>query len=132
MTRRVSKIINDDVSTSANQDTVRKITYTKLHAHLGHPGPDRIRATARKLGFKGTGRADSCVDCAEAKAKQKSVSKTTETKSTTKGDHMYLDISSVKELSTGGAKYWALIVDEATDMCWSLFLQTKKTSRTKG
>jgi hypothetical protein len=34
-------------------------------------------------------------------------------------------ISSIKERSIGGAKFWALIVDDYTDYCWSFELKNK-------
>ena len=46
-------------------------------------------------------------------------------KSTTPGERLFLDISSVKTTSIGGAKFWLLVQDDATDMCWSFFLKKK-------
>ena len=37
------------------------------------------------------------------------------------GERMYIDISSIQQISFGGAQYWLLIVDEATKMKWSYF-----------
>ena len=36
-----------------------------------------------------------------------------------------IDISSVKHESFGKSKFWLLVVDDCTDMCWSFFLQKK-------
>jgi hypothetical protein len=36
-----------------------------------------------------------------------------------------VDISSIKERSIGAAKFWALIVDDHTDYCWSFVLKNK-------
>ena len=44
---------------------------------------------------------------------------------------MYLDISSIKGDSYGGKKFWLLIVDEATDNCWSYFLKQKSDAAKK-
>jgi hypothetical protein len=41
------------------------------------------------------------------------------------GEHLYVDISSIKERSFGGAKFWALIVDDYTDYCWSSVMKNK-------
>jgi hypothetical protein len=41
------------------------------------------------------------------------------------------DISSIKDVSLGGLKFWLLVVDEATDMCWSFFLKQKSETREK-
>jgi hypothetical protein len=34
------------------------------------------------------------------------------------GERLYIEISSIKEGSFGGAKFWALIVDECIEYCW--------------
>jgi hypothetical protein len=36
-----------------------------------------------------------------------------------------MDISSVQQATYGGSKYWMLVVDEFSDMCWSAFLNAK-------
>jgi hypothetical protein len=41
------------------------------------------------------------------------------------GGNLYIDISSIKERSIGGAKFWALIVDDYTDCCWSFVMKNK-------
>jgi hypothetical protein len=41
------------------------------------------------------------------------------------GERVYLDISSIKGESHGGSCFWALVVDDHTDYCWSLFLKAK-------
>jgi transposase InsO family protein len=38
---------------------------------------------------------------------------------------LYVDISLIKERTIGGAKFWALIVDNYTDDCWSFVLKNK-------
>jgi hypothetical protein len=70
-------------------------------------------------GFKSSGNFDTCEQCANAKAQQKSVNKSWLGSSHLPGECFYVDISSIKERSIGGAKFWALIVDDYTDYCWS-------------
>jgi hypothetical protein len=41
------------------------------------------------------------------------------------GERLYVDISSIKERSFGEVKFWALIVDDYTDYCWSFALKNK-------
>jgi hypothetical protein len=41
------------------------------------------------------------------------------------GECLYVDIRSIKERSFGGAKFWALIVDDYTDYCWSFVMKKK-------
>jgi hypothetical protein len=45
--------------------------------------------------------------------------------SNTIGERLYVDISSIKGKSVGGAKVWALIVDDFSGYCWSYFLKRK-------
>jgi hypothetical protein len=42
-----------------------------------------------------------------------------------------VDITSVKDLSYGGSKFWALIVDNYTDFSWSIFLKSKSDLKNK-
>ena len=42
------------------------------------------------------------------------------------GERLFLDISLVKSQSFDGSKFWLLILDDATDHCWSYFLKRKK------
>ena len=72
-----------------------------------------------------------CEDCVISKAKQKNVLKASGNKSTVAGEHLFLDISSIKAVSAGGAKFWILIVDEATDMKWSYFVKLKSELKRK-
>jgi hypothetical protein len=47
------------------------------------------------------------------------------------GERLYIDISSIKNESFGGSKFWVLIVDDYTDYCWSLFLKHKADLKDK-
>jgi hypothetical protein len=47
------------------------------------------------------------------------------------GERLYVDISSIKERSIGGANFWALIVDDFTDYCWSFALKKKSDLKIK-
>ena len=42
-----------------------------------------------------------------------------------------MDISSIKDLSYGGFKLWALIGDDYTDYCWSISLKNKSELKHK-
>jgi hypothetical protein len=42
-----------------------------------------------------------------------------------------VDISLVKERSIGGTKFWALIVDDYTDYCWSFVLKNESDIKVK-
>jgi hypothetical protein len=47
------------------------------------------------------------------------------------GERLYVDISSIKERSIGGAKGWALIVDDYTDYCWSFVIKNELDHKIK-
>ena len=59
------------------------------------------------------------------------MNKLSESKSTTKGERLYIDTSSVQVESLGGAKFWLLVVDDFTDMAWSYFLKAKIEVKSK-
>jgi hypothetical protein len=47
------------------------------------------------------------------------------------GERLYVDISSIKERSFSGAKFWALIVDDYSDYCWSFVMKNKSDLKTR-
>ena len=51
--------------------------------------------------------------------------KSTETKSTIPGERIFTDITSIKYPSYGGNKFWSIVVDDATNIAWSVFLKRK-------
>ena len=72
-----------------------------------------------------SGKLNPCFACALAKSKQKRVNKESETRSEQRGERLFIDTSSIKGTSFGGAKFWLLIVDDFTDMSWSYFIRSK-------
>jgi hypothetical protein len=48
-----------------------------------------------------------------------------------RGEHLFIDISSIKEKGFGGAKFWALIVDDCTFDCWSFVMKNKSDLKGK-
>ena len=42
-----------------------------------------------------------------------------------------MDISSINEKSFGGARFWALLIDEFTNRTWSIFLKAKSDLKDK-
>ena len=97
------------------------------HQRLGHAGEQVMQDTAAQLGVKLTGSTNVCEDCAVAKAKQKPVPKTSTRTTTTPGELMYLDISSVAKSSASGAKNWILLMDDYTGFCISRFVKKKSS-----
>jgi hypothetical protein len=73
---------------------------------------------------------EPCESCAVGKAKQKNVPKKSEHISAVKpGKRIYLDISSIKGEKEGPKvnpkRHWCIMVDEATNLKFSDFYQTK-------
>ena len=115
------------VDENANAALVKgsRINIQKLHEMLGHASEDVVRKTAKYYDWELFGKFEKCENCAISKAKQKSVSKESTSKSTVPGERLCFDISSVKKKTFSNSKFWLLVVDEATDMCWSRFLKLK-------
>ena len=120
------RIEDDDVATPALR-TENPINVNHFHDLLGHFGEEKTRAVAKYYGVKLSGKFKPCSDCAKAKAKQANVPKSVpdEKKSTIPGERFFLDISSIKTKSFGGAKFWLLLVDDATGFKFSYFLKKK-------
>ncbi|MFM8622083.1 MAG: reverse transcriptase domain-containing protein, partial [Holophagaceae bacterium] len=109
---------------------VTGIKTTKSHAEahqiLGHPGKELMKSTSNRLGWNLTGEDIPCEDCMIAKARRSNVNKVAKNPSTTPGERLMIDISSVKTTDNKkSGRFWLLVVDEATDMKWSFFLQSK-------
>jgi hypothetical protein len=111
--------------------THRQINIQKAHQLLGHMSNETTRATAKALAWELTkGSMEPCESCAVGKAKQKSVPKKSEHVQAVKpGERIYLDISSIKGEKEGPKvnpkRHWCIMVDEATNLKFSDFYQTK-------
>ena len=103
----------------------KAIKLKALHHRLSHAAMESVKATAKHFGWQTTGDLDKCVACATAKAKRKKLNRELQEKSKIPGERLFLDISSVKAQSIGGAKFWLLVQDNATDMCWSFLIKEK-------
>ena len=57
--------------------------------------------------------------------KQKNMSKEPVERSGLVGERMFMDISSIKHKSAGGAKFWALFMDDCSGFLISKFLKEK-------
>lgn len=101
-----------------------KMTINQVHNMLGHASMKTCREMAKYYGWIILGQDYVCDSCAHAKAKQKNISKEV-TRETTIGQKMLIDISSIKAKSYGGSKFWLLLMDDASDYCWSYFLKKK-------
>jgi hypothetical protein len=101
------------------------INVNNLHKILGHCGAASARLTGKALGYEVLETFDSCEACSIRKAKQKSINKQWKGGGSVPGVRLYIDISSIQGVSFGGAKFWALVVDDFSGDCWSYFLRAK-------
>jgi len=110
-----------------------KIDVKIFHEVLGHVGDDVTKETALYYGLKIQGSMHPCSDCLKAKARQKNIfnNNNQTARSVIAGERLGFDISSIKDLSLGGSKFWLLVVDESSDMCWSFFLKGKGETHVK-
>jgi hypothetical protein len=107
------------------------VEINKVNKILGRFGKAHLKATANAYGIKVSGKLEACKSFAISKAKQKKTNKVgTKSSNVSRGIH-YVDISLIKVERFGGAKFWALIVDDCTDYCWSYFVKSKDHLNTK-
>jgi hypothetical protein len=114
----------------AVQDTLVKMSLVQAHDKLGHMSEDATRKTAKQLGWHMTsGHIHPCESCTVGKAKQRNVPKASEHVSATRpNERIYLDISAVKkgaDMKLTTKPYWRIMVDEATQLKFSDFFETK-------
>jgi len=81
--------------------------------------------TAKYYNIKVTGTLEPCEDCKLSKARQKNVTKLSEGTAPAPGERLCVDISSVRDVSFGRNKFWILVLDDKTDMIWSMFVKYK-------
>jgi hypothetical protein len=111
--------------------TSPKLTLLEAHDKLGHIGNQATRVTASHLGWVLTDNGVVCESCAEGKARQKNiVVKPGKSPKVLDSGRVYLDISSVRnkdfqELENTTKPYWRIIVDEATQIKFSDFFESK-------
>ena len=101
------------------------LSINDIHEMLGHPSEEITKATAFKLNLKPTGKMMRCVHCDVGKMKKKNISKQQLDRAEKPGDRLFMDISSIKYASAGGAKFWALFVDDCTDFVFGVYMKKK-------
>jgi hypothetical protein len=110
---------------------IKEIDVNKFHEMIGHCGVDRLKKTANIHDLKLKGEFKVCEDCAVTKVRQRNVNKDWKGGSQISGERVYLDMSSIKGESYGDSYFWALVLDDHTDYCWSLFLMAKSDLKGK-
>jgi hypothetical protein len=112
-------------------DSGKSTNVNKFHEMIGHCGLDCLKKTAQVHGLKLKGDFKVFEDCAVAKARQKNLKKDWKGGSQVSVERVYLDISSIRDESYGGSCFWALLVDDYSDYCWSTFLKNKSDLKSK-
>jgi hypothetical protein len=110
---------------------IKEIDVNKFHEFIGHCGVDHLKKTANIHSLKFKAEFNFCGYCALAKVRQRSVNRDWKGGSQVLGGRIYLDISSTKVESYGGSCFWALVVDDHADYCWSFFLKAKSDLKGK-
>ena len=102
------------------------------HVKLMHVNDATLKHTTRRLNWDLLDIDHvECISCAKGKAKQKRVSKSTESKATKIGERLFINISSVNIESYGGSKYWAIVVDDYSNFKWCVFMKKKSMLASK-
>ena len=116
-------LIEDD---KAEESAPPKTSINEYREEIVHPSFATMLATAKANDIELAGQTKPCDACAISKAQQKKISKTeTVPRAKKPAERLFLDISSQPHRSLGGNKHWLLIVDDATDNCFSFFLKSK-------
>ena len=111
--------------TQLNLDIGKSINKNRYHELSGHVGIETLKNTANQMNLKLSGNFMKCEDCALSKAKQKNLNKNLVPRATKKGEQFFMDISLIKYESLGKAKFWLLLIDDATNYCFSFFMKQK-------
>jgi hypothetical protein len=101
------------------------IDINDMHQHFGHANEKYLVQTANYYNIKLIGKLNPCLDCAIANIKQSPISKSTNPRCQVPGQQLFIDISKLSHQSTVGSSFWLLILDDATNVAWSIFLRHK-------
>ena len=106
----------------------RWIDANGMHCSLGHAHDTALRETARQMGIKVTGPLGYCDGCAGGKEIRKAVATSTSCGADKGMQRRHADLAGPMPTSTGGARYCLMIVDDATNMGWPVFLPDMSTA----
>jgi hypothetical protein len=100
-------ILSDNINgfADASISTERSYDINHLHKLFGHSGQEILNNKMKMYGFKSSGNFDTCGQSTIARLQQKKVNKNWLGSSNLPGERLYVDISSTKERSFGGAKF---------------------------
>ena len=103
----------------------RSMNCDDLHFSLGHTNNDNALETAKQRGIKVTGVRGYCDGCGESKAVRRAVPTETTLKAERPMKRIFVDLAGPFLTSAGGARYCMLMVDDYTNVGWTLFLGDK-------
>ena len=83
----------------------KRYNFLILHQRLGHPSEDITRATGLKLGLKMKGTMREYKGCGLDKMRPNNKGKEQVPRAKSIGERIFVDISSIKHKSAGGAKF---------------------------
>ena len=92
---------------------------------LGYYESRTVVHIGNKLGLNIQGTDNKCESCAKGKAEQRKLTEISETKRKRRGARHYMDISTVRDENYGGGKCCLLVLNDATDVFWSMILKKK-------
>ena len=124
--------INNDGKTTSGMTVKTSYHVQKIHERLGHPGENITRSTAKNLGMNLHGMLKHCNGCVLGKKATKNVPKQMVPNAKEVGQRLFLDISSIKYRSSGGAKYLALFMDDHSGFLIGIYLKQKSELEEKG
>ena len=103
-----------------------KQSINEAHNQWGHHGVKHLKVIAEMLNIELVGQLKSCDGCGIAKAKRKSIPKTTAVKATRPGEHLFVDTAGPFSETLARNKYWQGAVDDFSGKLFSCFATTKK------
>ena len=103
----------------------RSMNCDDLHFSLGHTNDDNARETTKQRDIKVTGVRGYCDGCGESKSIRRAVSKQTTLKAERPMKRVSVDLAGPFLTSAGGTRYCMLMVDDYTNVGWTLFLGDK-------
>ena len=99
-----------------------------MHCSFGHACDAVLREIVPQLGIKVTGRFGYCDGCVGGKGIREAVAKSTSCRADTRMQRLFADLAGPMTKSTGSAQSCLTIVDDATNMEWSVFPPDKSAA----
>ena len=99
-----------------------------MHCSFDHACDAVLREIAPQLSIKVTGRLGYCDGCVGGKGIRETVAKSTSSRADTRMQRLFADLAGPMPKSTGSAQYCLIVVDDATNMEWSVIPPDKSAA----